>query len=424
MKKIDTKILAFILICTLALGVSSCALKSRFNQSDTVSAFSEIGNIDKSPKNVFLSAWKSIDSQYFDDSLNEQDWKYWKNKYLNKIKTKDDAYVAIESMVESLNDPYTRFLSQSEFAEQGRSIDAKLFGIGVHIADMANKIVVIKVIDDTPAQKSGLKPGDMIISINKTSTKGMDIKNVADMVRGKAGTTVTLSLLRNKKKIVKTVRREEINIKSVSHKMLKNNVAYIRIDSFISNETATEVLEALKKTKNSKGIIIDLRGNHGGLLPNAIYIANMFINKGPIVSIVDRNDHKDVINADPTELVTQKPLVLLINESSASASEILSGALKDHDRAILVGEKTYGKGCVQKIQRLPDGSGINITVAKYLTPNGIDINKKGIAPDYKIPLTKKDFLASKDPQLDKAQKVIDLEISKTFSSKKVLSENN
>lgn len=399
-----------IVALTVSFGLFGYSLKQETNRNVN-NVFSYVNGAEKSPQVVFLKAWDNINSDYLDPDYNHQDWTRWKNRYLPYIKTKADAYLAIDSMVKSLNDPYTRFLPPSDFQEQDRNIEAKLFGIGVHIAEIGDKIVVIDVIDETPAKKSGLKTGDFILKVNQTSTKGFDLKKVADMIRGKAGTNVILTIQRNHQQLVKKILREKIAIKSVYYKPIDNNLAYIRISSFISEDTTTEMGAALKKAQNAKGIILDLRGNNGGLLPNAIFIANMFLEKGIIVSIVDRNNHKESIKADNTGIHTNKPLVLLINQSSASASEILAGALKDLKRAVLVGEKSYGKGVVQKIFSLPDGSGINITIAKYLTPNGSNIDKIGINPDYRVTLTEKDFFQNKDKQLEKAEQILISEIN-------------
>ena len=375
--------------------------------------FSSIENVSVTPVGVFDRAWRIIKNNYVDKTYNHQDWEKWKQRYDDKIKNQSDSDVAIESMVESLNDPYSRFLKPEEFTEQDRSIDAKLFGIGVHIAEIKGNVLIVNVIEDTPAAKSGLKSGDRILKVNNKSTKGLSLKEVADSVRGKAGTKVVMVILRDKKQITKKILREEIKIKSVKYKILDNKYAYIRISTFISSSTAYEVAEAIQATKKAKGIIIDLRGNHGGLLPNAISISNMFIKKGIIVSVVDRNGHKQQFDAEPENLMTSKPTVILVNDESASASEIFSGAMKDHKRALLVGEKTFGKGLVQRILKLPNGSGINLTVAKYLTPNGTDIGHKGIQPDYKVEMTDKEFFAGKDVQLNKAKQVLATEINKT-----------
>jgi len=409
----NTAIFLFSLMLLMgSAGIWAYKNNSENTQTPVEYVLSSIENTNVTPEGVFNRAWRIIKNNYIDTTFNNQDWEKWAKRYGDKIKTKEDSYVAITTMVESLNDPYSRFLKPDEFAEQDRSIEAKLYGIGVHISEIKGNSVIVNVIEGTPAAKSGLKAGDRILKVNNKSTKGLSLKDVADMVRGKAGTKVVLSVLRDKKQLTKVILREEIKIKSVKYKMLDNKYAYIKISTFISSDTAYEVAEALQATKKAKGVIIDLRGNHGGLLPNAIMISNMFIKKGAIVSVVDRNGKKQEFKAEPEGLITSKPTVILINNESASASEILSGALKDHKRAFLVGETTFGKGLVQRILKLPDGSGINLTVAKYLTPNGNDIGHKGINPDYKVAMTEKEFIDGKDPQLNKAKQVLSIELNK------------
>ena len=414
MKIIKNTVITIYCLVLLFGSAAIWAYKNNYENAQTPVEYvlSSIENTNVTPEGVFNRAWRIVKNNYVDSTCNHQNWEKWQQRYDDKIKNKGDSYVAIESMIESLNDPYSRFLKPDEFAEQDRSIEAKLFGIGVHIADIKGNAVIVNVIEDTPAAKSGLKAGDRILKIGNKSTKGLSLKEVADSVRGKAGSKVVLTILRNKKQLTKAILREEIKIKSVKYKMLDNKYAYIKISSFISTDTAFEVAEALQATKKSKGIIIDLRGNHGGLLPNAIMISNMFIKKGIIVSVVDRNGGKQEFKAEPDSIMTTKPTVVLINNESASASEILSGALKDHKRALLIGETTFGKGLVQRILKLPDGSGINLTVAKYLTPNGNDIGHKGIKPDYKVVMTEKEFFAGKDLQLNKAKQVLATELNK------------
>jgi len=411
MKKAKNIFLPLLGLLIILSGVLAYKYNNENSQNPFEYVLSSVENINTTPEGTFDNAWRIVKNNYIDKTYNHQDWDKWFKRYNDKIKTKGDAYVAIESMLDSLNDPYTRFLKPEEFAEQDMSIDAKLFGIGVHIADIKGNVVIVNVIEDTPAAKSGLKDGDRILKVNGKSIKGLALKDVADSVRGKAGTKVHLVILRDGKQIPKDIMRQEIKLKSVKYKMLDNKYAYIRISTFISEDTSYETAEAIKATKKAKGIILDLRGNHGGLLPNAIMISNMFIGKGIIVSIVDRNGNKEEYKAEPQRKMTNKPLVVLINGESASASEILSGALKDHKRALLIGEKTFGKGLVQRILKLPDGSGLNLTVAKYLTPNGHDIGHEGIQPDYKIALTVKEVIAGKDVQLNKAEQILATEIT-------------
>lgn len=358
-----------------------------------------------SAQKLFDKTWKIIKKSYYDTNMNEQDWYRWKVHYQGKIKTEDDAYVAINTMLASLNDPYSKFMSKKEFAELNSSIASKITGIGVNIFSNAGKITILNVIEGTPASVSGLKMGDIIFAVNKKEVSGMTISDVAGLVRGPENSTVELTVLRDDKKITKNIKRKEIKIKTVKSSVDKN-IGYIQIMSFIGSTTSNEFLEALEKTQKTDGLILDLRGNPGGLLPNAVFIANLFIPEGRIVSVVGRNGFKQDLSAQKTNFTVNKPLIVLIDHSSASASEILSGALKDYNKAKLIGTKTYGKGMVQEVLALPNETGLNLTIAKYLTPNGTDINKKGIEPDVQVELTFEDLKKNQDAQLLMAKKMM------------------
>ena len=364
-----------------------------------------------SPQKLFEKTWKEIDSGFYDSSLNSQNWSYWKKHYKGKIQTDEDAKVAIDTMIASLDDDYSRYLNKKEYAEQNSSIESKISGIGVNIMNDAGKILVYSVLDGTPAQTAGIKANDIINKVDGKNVSGMNIADVAALVRGKENTRVTLELIRNKKKLTTVVTRKSIKIESVKSSV-KKDIGYIQISSFIGSSTTTEFLSALDKTKDTKGLILDLRGNTGGLLANAVYIANVFLDNGTIVNIVSRNGQVEDIKAQSSLLHIDKPIVLLVDGASASASEILSGALKDHHKAILVGTKTFGKGMVQRIIPLPNSTGLNLTIAKYLTPNGSDINKKGIVPDYVVKYTEHDFQTHRDPQREKAEQILSVLISR------------
>ena len=364
-----------------------------------------INNEQVSPQKLYDKSWEIIKKEYIDSSCNKQDWKRWRNRYKGQLKTDEDAKVAIDTMLASLDDCYTRFLSKKEYTEQFYSIDSHISGIGVHIMSVAGKVVVYGVIEGTPAQRAGLRANDIVLDVDGKSVSGLDISAVADRVRGKEGTYVTLKIKRGNQFLIKRIIREKIEIKSVESSEKAGNIGYIRVKSFIGSNTSTEFLNALKSLNKSKGLIIDLRGNTGGLLTNAVVVANLFIDKGTIVSIVSKNGKKKDIKAVHIPVIS-KPTVLLVDGASASASEILSGALKDNKRAVLVGDTTFGKGLVQQIVPLPNGTGLNITIAKYLTPNGSDINKKGIEPDYKVKYTVDDMRKHNDTQLKKAEAVI------------------
>ncbi|MCR5266879.1 MAG: S41 family peptidase [Cyanobacteria bacterium RUI128] len=359
-----------------------------------------------SPQKLYDESWKVIKKDYIDSSYNSQDWKRWRGKYNGKLKTDEDARVAVETMVASLDDNYTRFLTQKEYTEQANSIDSHITGVGVNIMSKAGTTVIYSVIEGTPAEKAGLRAGDVVLSVDGKSASGLDISKVAEIIRGPENSCVTLKLKRGKYTLIRKIIRKKIEIKSVEASVKSNNIGYIKIKSFIGSNTASDFVSALKTVDKTKGLILDLRGNTGGLLTNAVIVANLFVNDGVIVSIVSKKGRKHDITAQMSMPVVKKPMVVLVDGASASASEILSGALKDNKKAVLVGTRTFGKGLVQQIVPLPNGTGINITIAKYLTPDGSDINKKGIEPDYKVEYTMKDFLKRNDTQLKKAEDVL------------------
>ena len=359
-----------------------------------------------SSQKLFDNTWKIVRDNYYDSNLNIQSWGRWKEHYRGKIKTDDDAKVAIDTMLASLNDPYSRYMDKNEYLDQNNSINSKITGIGVNITSIAGKIHIVNVMEGTPAQFANLLPDDIITAIDGKEINGLSISEVANLVRGPENTFLNITILRNKDKLTKRILRKEIKIKTVKSSILDKNIGYIQITSFIGSTTPNEFLEALEKTKDSDGLILDLRGNTGGLLPNAIFIANLFIPKGNIVSIVGRNGYKYDINAQDTEYIITKPTIVMVDGSSASASEILSGALKDYNRAKLLGTKTYGKGMVQKIIPMPNETGLNLTVAKYLTPKGTDINQKGINPDIEVELSLKDLKNHNDSQLQVAKSTL------------------
>lgn len=371
------------------------------------------------PNQLYDEVWRLINMKYVDQTDNSQDWNIWRHKYDGKLQTKEDAYIAIDTMLASLNDPYTRFLNPKEFAEETSSIKGSLQGIGIQIGMKDGNLVVIAPIEGSPAFKAGMLTDDLILEIDGVSTKGITIDKAADKIRGDKGTQVTL-LVKRKDELKKfTITRDEIEIKSVSLKTpietrIPDSIQYIRLSSFISKNAASEVLNILKTTeKSKKGYIIDLRSNPGGLLTNAILMSDMFLQGGGIVSTVDRNGYKDTTRAARYR-ITEKPLVILVNKGSASASEIFSGAMKDNCRAILVGEQTFGKGLVQEINRLSDEAGVNITIQKYLTPNGTDIHKKGITPDVEVKLTADNVKNKDDVQLKEAMRILLNECGETI----------
>ncbi|MEW5820433.1 MAG: S41 family peptidase [Cyanobacteriota bacterium] len=362
------------------------------------------------PQSLYDEVWRLINTKYVDQTENNQDWERWRHKYDQYIQTDEDAYVAIETMLASLNDKYTRFLDPDEFKEENESIRAQLYGVGMQIGVRDNKLVVIAPLEETPAERAGLKANDEIVSIDGNSTKGLSVKDAADMIRGRKGTKVKLLIRRNNKDKLYEITRDEIKIKAASKRTpfdtkVPKKIGYIRLNSFLSKNASNEIRALLKDDYNDKdAVILDIRSNPGGLLSNAVSISDMFLDDGAIVSTVDRDGYKEIKKAS-SHLIWKKPIVIMIDGGSASASEILSGALKDHHRAILVGVNTFGKGLVQEINHLPGRAGINITTQKYLTPNDTDINKRGIQPDIEVKNTEDDFKNKNDKQLIIAIKI-------------------
>lgn len=365
----------------------------------------------ETPQSLYDYVWRNVNAKYVDQTNNQQDWSRWRHKYDSVMQTDEDAYVAIDTMLASLNDPYTRFLNPKEFAEETSSIQGSLKGIGIQIAVKDGKLMVIAPLEDTPAERAGIIADDEILEIDGVSTKGITVDKAADKIRGQEGTQVKLLIKRKgAEPKLYTVTRANIEVKSISQKTpfetpIPSNIKYIRISSFLSKNLTKEFTNVLADSMDKDGYIIDLRSNPGGLLTNAIDISDMFLPGGIIVSTIDRDGYKVSQRAART-IYSDKPLVVIINKGSASASEILSGALKDHGRAVIVGENSFGKGLVQEVNRLPSNAGMNITIQKYLTPNGSDIHKKGIKPDIEVELSETDITNKNDVQLKKAIEVL------------------
>ncbi len=380
--------------------------------------FAEATVLNNSYKEVIDHVWQIVYRDFLDSNgkFQKSNWINLRKEVLSKTYSdSNEAYDAIRDMLSNLDDSYTRFLEPKEFNQMRIDTSGELTGVGIQIVKdkESDDLIIISPIEGTPAFDAGIKARDKILSIDDISTEGMNIEDAVKLIRGQRGTKVKLEILRGSQSFFKTLSREKIEIKSVSSKVnqTKNglSIGYVRIKQFNAN-ASKETRDAIKdlETKKVAGYVLDLRSNPGGLLESSIDISRHFINKGVIVSTVSKNGLKETKKGNGQAL-TKKPLVVLVNEGSASASEIVSGAIKDNKRGKLVGKKTFGKGLVQSMRTLVDGSGLTVTVAKYLTPNGTDINKSGIIPDIEVkmninPILQREIGTRKDNQYRAGEK--------------------
>lgn len=411
-----------VLVGATAVTLTTIAVTSLGIHSQGQALFKE------SPKDLLDEVWQIINRQYVDGTFNKLDWVAVRKEYLNKsYSNKQEAYKSIREMLKKLNDPYTRFMDPEEFKSLQVDTSGELTGIGIQMGldEKTKKLTVIAPIEDTPAAKAGLLAKDLITKINGKSTEGMDTNQAVSLIRGEPGTTVSLTIQRSGQEKEFKITRAKIEIHPLEFSQRQTpsgNVGYIRLKQFSAN-AGKEMQQALKNLENKQvaGYVLDLRNNPGGLLFSSVEIARMWMNNGTIVSTKDRQGEVERETANGRAL-TNKPLVVLVDKGSASASEILSGALQDNKRAVLVGSQTFGKGLVQSVRPLDDGSGLAVTIAKYYTPNNRDINKRGIEPDVKVELTdaqrqalwlkERDKIGTlADPQFAKAAEVLGKEIA-------------
>ena len=334
------------------------------------------------------------------------------NEYVDEIDKADVMDDAINGVLQSL-DPYSAYMSPEIFKEMQTETSGKFGGLGIEVGMEAGVVKVISPIDNTPASKAGIKAGDYIVKINGIQVQGKTLYEAVELMRGKVGSSIEITVRRKgvKKSIIFNITREIIKIKSVKSELIDESVGYIRLTSF--NENSSDQLKKkineLNKNKNLNGFIFDLRNNPGGLLSQAIKITDFFLDDGEIVSTKGRKKSENrKWFAKKGDLTNGKPLIILTNYGSASASEIVAGALKDHKRGIVVGENTYGKGSVQSIMPLKNKGAIRLTISKYYLPSGKSISNIGVVPDILIEENKDKFSinSESDNQLNFAIKLL------------------
>jgi carboxyl-terminal processing protease len=345
-------------------------------------------------------------------------WKVWnlvRDKHIDKANLKADKmlYGAINGMLSATGDPYTNFFDPEESKKFTETIAGSFQGIGAEMGMKDDALMIIAPLDDSPAQKAGLRAGDRVLKIDGEDIGALSLDEAVAKIRGQKGTTVTLTILRTEASESQdiAVKRDVIQIKSVKFEMKEDGIAWIRISQFgdtTSGEFATAAKQAA--TQKAKGIIVDVRSNPGGLLDSSVNIAGYFLPaKSPVVLEEDSSgNRKTLTTISGNAVFSQLPVVVLIDEGSASASEILAGALKDEapDRVTLVGVKSFGKGSVQDLLPVTNNTSLKITIAHWLTPSGKQINKVGIAPDVEVRLTADDITAKRDTQLNKATDIL------------------
>ncbi|MBI5071333.1 S41 family peptidase [Candidatus Falkowbacteria bacterium] len=348
-------------------------------------------------------------SKDIDFNLFWQVWDLAKNDYVHQpVQDTKLFYGALAGIISSLDDPYSVFFDPQTAEDFKKELEGTFSGIGAELGIKNKQLTIIAPLPDTPAEKAGLKAGDRILAIDGKDTTDMALDYAVSIIRGEKGTDVTLTIWREgwEKSEDFKITRDQIEVASVKWEM-KGDIAYIEINHFNEdttrrfNQAVTELI-----AKNPKGLILDLRNNPGGFLDTAVEVAGEWVSNDVIVVEQMDDGQKNEERSSGLARLENLKTVVLVNQGSASASEIVGGALQDYGKATLVGEKTFGKGSVQNLEPLPDGSAVKITVAEWLTPKGRQIDKEGIAPDVEIKLTEEDYNANRDPQMDKAIEII------------------
>ena len=376
-----------------------------------------------SPKAIVDEAWQIVNREYVDGTFNRLDWQKTRMELLKRnYSSRQEAHIAIRSTLRKLGDPYTRFMDPQQFQSLNNQTSGEMSGVGIKLEanPKTKQLLVAEAIDNSPAFKAGIKAGDAIVAIDGKSTKNMTLDGAISLIRGEIGKSITLKIARGSTLPFDIpLTRAQIEVSSVFSEAKqegKLKVGYIRLSEF-SSHSAEQMEKAIKdlNRKQVNAYVLDMRGNPGGLLQASVEIARMWMDNGTIVKTVDRKGGNEEFRSVQGAL-TQLPMAVLVDGNSASASEILAGALKDNRRAQIVGAQTFGKALVQSVHSLSDGSGMAVTVAHYYTPNGTDIGHKGVTPDIKVDLNSMDqrnlsesptLMGSKqDPQYQRAISVL------------------
>lgn len=393
--KVYKIIMLIVLVAFITFLITSIGFYQYFVKGDSLNKYLTLMTSDSSKDiSQTLDTYKSLIKKYYLEDIDEESLKEG----------------AIKGYVEGLGDPYTEYISKEDMNDYLEDTMGNFVGIGIYMVQdtESNRIMVLSPIKNSPAEKAGMKPGDLIISVNGEECTANDMTAISAKIKGEEGSTVKLQILRGKETLDFEIKREKIVVNPVEGEVLEKNIGYIEFSSFDEN-TAEEFKNKFEELKlqGITSLIIDLRNNGGGIVDEALQIADYIADKGSVLLYEVDKDNNETVEKSEHDPIINMPVIILTNENTASSSEILSGALKDLGKAKIVGTKTYGKGVIQQILTLPDGSGLKITTEKYLTPNRTEINEIGIEPDeiVKLPKDVDDVFnidRSKDTQLQKA----------------------
>ncbi len=393
--KVYKIIMLVVLVAFITFMLTSIGFYQYFVKGDSLNKYLSFMTSDESNDiTTQLDTYRKIIDKYYLGEVNEEDLKEG----------------AIKGYIEGLGDPYTEYISKEDMEEYMEDTKGNFVGIGIYMVQDTeeDKIMVLSPIKGSPAEKAGIKSGDYIIEVDGEECKAEDMTAISNKIKGEEGTTVKLKIQRDNETLDFEIKRENVTVNPVEGEVLENNIGYIEFSSFDEN-TAEGFKSKFEELKNQgiQSLIIDLRNNGGGIVDEALEIAGYIADKDSVLLYEVNKDNEEEVKKSENEPIINMPIVILTNENTASSSEILAGALKDLGKAKIVGTKTYGKGVIQQILSLPDGSGIKITSEKYLTPNKTEINKVGITPDevVELPDTVKNVLnveRKDDTQLQKA----------------------
>lgn len=395
--KIVSKLSVVIVLIVSAFGVGVLVGYGQIPAADKVSgvANKEVGKSSDVDFSLFWSVWNDVESSYVDKA---------------KIDKKAMVYGAISGMVKAIGDPYTVFFDPKEAKKFKDDVTGSFEGIGAEIGIRKGSLIIISPLKDTPAEKAGLRAGDKILKINETIATDLTVEEAVDLIRGPKNTEVVLTITRDGFESAKEIKimRGTIKIPIVKFEMKDDHVAYVALYHFTAN-SSLELRKALKDALDAgaQKLVLDLRNNPGGYLDSAVDIASVFLPEGSVVVSEKFGDGStDEYKSYGPGVLKDLPTVVLVNEGSASASEILAGALRDVNHVKLIGQKTFGKGSVQELKDTEEGASLKVTIAKWFTPGGYSISDGGLKPDVEVELTTEDFEKGRDPQLDRALEII------------------